>query len=293
MTNIIVYHKNCMDGVASAFIADASLPKDAKRELLPLYYGEEIKLFDLITEHGNNVSITMVDFSFKKPEMVKLLNLGIAVTVIDHHETAWEELESLIQEPNFTFHYDKLKSGATLTFKVFKEQHELRLGLFNYVEDRDLWKWNLNHSREISEYLSLLVDTDNVESFKRVYETFNQNTAAFVQKGEALLQNKQKSVDAKVKKAQEVTIKDTSFMLINATENVSELGNEIATHFNKPACMFFFAEDFKVILSFRSTDELPSVSEIAKQFPGGGGHRNAAGCTITIEELNRIINTKI
>jgi oligoribonuclease NrnB/cAMP/cGMP phosphodiesterase (DHH superfamily) len=281
-----------MDGVASAFITDAALPKDTERELLPIQYGEEEKLFDKLRQLDYDVSVIMVDFSFKQKEMSDLLFTSVEVTVIDHHATAWQELEPLIQEPNFTFHFNNEKSGATLTFEIFKAKHGLRNGLFNYIEDRDLWKWKLAYSKEISEYLSLIVKPNDIESFKEAYELFNKDTKTFVKNGQTLLLKKQQSVNAKVKKAQEVTIKNTSFMLINATENVSELGNEIAKHFNKPACIFFFAENFKVVLSFRSTDELPSVSDIAKQFPGGGGHRNAAGCTITLDELSNIIGTK-
>lgn len=295
MTNIIVYHKNCMDGVSAAYIAYKALKTqypDRFIATLPLHYGEESKLFNMIGNYDGNVNITMVDFSFKHLEMSQLLSSGISVTVVDHHATAWDELSPLVNEPNFTLHFDNNKSGATLALEVFKDHHELRPGLFNYIEDRDLWKWEKAHSKEISEYLAFSVDTDNLPSFEEAYEAFNKDSHQFIQNGKLLLAKKEQSVETKKTQAQEVFIKGTPMMLINATENVSELGNAIAEHFDKPACMFFFIEDFKVVLSFRSMDHLPSVSDIAKQFPGGGGHRNAAGCTVDINELMLILETK-
>jgi oligoribonuclease NrnB/cAMP/cGMP phosphodiesterase (DHH superfamily) len=65
-------------------------------------------------------------------------------------------------------------------------------------------------------------------------------------------------------------------LMLNATENISEIGNAICLKYNVPAMMYFILETGEVIFSLRSTDDLHDVSKIAKAY-SGGGHRNACG----------------
>jgi nanoRNase/pAp phosphatase (c-di-AMP/oligoRNAs hydrolase) len=57
------------------------------------------------------------------------------------------------------------------------------------------------------------------------------------------------------------------------------------------ACAYFF-DGKKYIMSLRSSDKkekTPDVSLIAGKF-GGGGHRNAAGFSLTIEQFVNILS---
>ena len=47
----------------------------------------------------------------------------------------------------------------------------------------------------------------------------------------------------------------------------------------------------ELVLGFRSTDELPDVSVVAKAL-GGGGHRNACGTGIKITELEKLLKSE-
>lgn len=88
----------------------------------------------------------------------------------------------------------------------------------------------------------------------------------------------------------------TEVICLNFTGNISDFGNGICKKLNYPVCLYSFKEttnsesgETKVtfIASLRSLDILPSVEEIASSFPGGGGHRNAAGFSFegTLEEV--------
>ena len=55
-----------------------------------------------------------------------------------------------------------------------------------------------------------------------------------------------------------------------------------------PACLYFILPDSSVVLSFRSLDHLEDVSVIAKCLKGGG-HRNSAGATVSLDKLSEIL----
>jgi oligoribonuclease NrnB/cAMP/cGMP phosphodiesterase (DHH superfamily) len=157
----------------------------------------------------------------------------------------------------------------------------------DYIQDRDLWNWKLDNSKEISEYFKFMVKPNDLESFKKMILNFNIDNARNI--GETLNQARDRAVQAKVKNYREINIAGTNLVCINLTENISEVGNELCKLTGKPAMMYFIKEDLQVILSFRSLDELPDVSLLAKYF-GGGGHRNACGATIDMIKLINILN---
>ena len=70
--------------------------------------------------------------------------------LIDHHKTAAEDLANV---PGC--HFDTTRSGAVLAWQHFHPGAPVPEILL-YVEDRDLWLWQLAHSREINAALGEL-----------------------------------------------------------------------------------------------------------------------------------------
>ena len=269
----IIYHKDCMDGVSSAYIANNILKKDNTVTLVPLQYSREDELFKLnLTKQD---VCYFVDFSLKRDRMLELAELVDRVIVIDHHKTAEAELVNLPE--NVELNFDMTESGATLTWLYFYDEPIPEI--FEYIKDRDLWNWKLPYSREISEALSFLIKPNDINSFRD--NAFIGNTA-LQEIGSTLLKKKNQQVQSKLPKVQDLTLCDIEFKAINVTENISELGNEICIEYNKPALMYFITQDMKVICSLRSINELSDVSKVATIF-GGGGHRNASGFTVNLQ----------
>jgi oligoribonuclease NrnB/cAMP/cGMP phosphodiesterase (DHH superfamily) len=89
------------------------------------------------------------------------------VTILDHHKTA---LEALLDDAgtakNVTKIIDMNRSGATIAFDFFRDKllstgtSEIKLvpdnklekveKLFKFIEDGDLWRWKLPHSKAFS-----------------------------------------------------------------------------------------------------------------------------------------------
>jgi len=80
---------------------------------------------------------------------------------------------------------------------------------------------------------------------------------------------------------------------VNATENLSEVGEETLRAFPsiEVALAFFQPSPEAMQLSFRSRAHQPgkwTALRAAKLF-GGGGHEHAAGARVTLEEWNQIL----
>jgi oligoribonuclease NrnB/cAMP/cGMP phosphodiesterase (DHH superfamily) len=300
--NIVLYHKDCMDGLSSAFIASEYFNYfEESCECISVQYGENLiqKLIDLNCYY-KEYNLIFVDFSAPR-EILKTMAENVkSIMIIDHHKTAQADLEGIEEEiSNICVYFDMNHSGAVLTYIYFTEQFQgdrfIRLPAeaniyFDYIQDRDLWKWELPYSEEVSEFLRLKVIPNNVEEFGNLLRTIDINEAKKI--GSILLESRNKQVSSKIKKTKLINICGIEFHSLNATENISEIGNEICKKYDRPALMYFITEAEEVVLSFRSMDHLPDVSTVAKFF-GGGGHRNACGAgKLSISLLQSILNNE-
>lgn len=141
---VIIYHKvkenvNCPDGFAAAWVTSKALyPRTVA--LLGCIHGEEPPNLNQYKY------IYIVDFSFSREVLAKWKKQGKIVTLIDHHITAFKELE------NFTLdvkEFDMNECGATLAWKYFFPNIGTPWFL-QYIKDRDLWNHQLEYTEEVS-----------------------------------------------------------------------------------------------------------------------------------------------
>lgn len=269
----IIYHKDCMDGVSSASIAENALSQESLVTLIPLQYSKEDELFQLALTKQD--ICYFVDFSIKRDKMIQLSELVERIIVIDHHKTAQIELVDL--PDNVEVNFDMNESGATLTWQYFSTAPTPLI--LEYIKDRDLWLRNLPNSKEFNEALAFLVTPNDTLSFKQVL--LKSEFSELVELGKILIEKQSRQVQSKLTKVADLSLNNIDFKVINVTENISELGNAICIEYNKPALMYFITQDMKVVCSLRSADGLPDVSTVAVTF-GGGGHRNACGFTLDL-----------
>jgi len=289
--NHVIYHKDCMDGLASAFIAHSSfLEAEEEAEFYPMHYNEVNNVYDMPIAEEDHIYI--LDFSLPE-KMIRELSCKVSeIYIIDHHKTA-EHLTQL-NINNVDIIFDNEQSGAMLTFDFFNLQkgtNPLEPELFEYVQDRDLWKWELPGSKEVSAALALTVEKNNIKSFKDAYWQYQDNIDLFKRIGMIALKTQYKQVSEKVDKCFDIKLLGQHFKIINATENISELGNAICNKYEVPAIMFFYTSLDTVVISFRSLDHLTDVSVIAQQFDGGG-HKMSSGATVPSSVLAQILSNK-
>lgn len=163
---IILYHGGCSDGFGAAFVASKFL---ASPTLIPVSYGKPAPL-----DECRGQIVYVLDFSYPRAELIELACVAHKVTVLDHHKSAAEELRPLIgKEPieNLTIEFDMDRSGCRMTFDYFWERRHFTVKcprssyarrldvLSRYIQDRDLWTWELPDSRAVSAYIAAVPKT--------------------------------------------------------------------------------------------------------------------------------------
>lgn len=268
MSYLILYHKNCNDGLAAAvavrqWLLDSGRMKGAKFQTVQ--YG------DPAPADVSGLDVVIVDFSFSRETLLAMKAQASSLVVIDHHQTAQEALAGL----DFC-RFDMTKSGAVLAWEYFHSGKPMPK-LMEYVQDRDLWLWQMPFSEEVSAAL-------------RGYKPFLDVWAQFLDDGAvARLVGEGAPVVAYQRRAMEIALHNEPAWVeigghlvpvLNATHLISELGNEMLKKYPMAdfAALYFDTMD-KRVFSLRSEDSRVDVSEVAKGY-GGGGHRNAAGFSV-------------
>jgi uncharacterized protein len=271
MNSYCLFHASCADGFASA-LAIWQKYKD-KFIYLPVQYGQPCPI--LKEEYVNQIFI--VDFSYPLETMVELEERCNQLTVIDHHdlkEPYWVPREGNI------FIYDDKHSGAILTWNLFNAYEEAPL-FFKYIEDRDLWKWQLPNSREFSAGLNL--ESMDFELWNRYIED-PLDIQETIRKGYIILKYINQQVENLGKKAVICTDNENrKYALINSCLFQSELGEWLNKNANIDyADIFFINDKGQFVHSLRSGKA--NVTEIAK-LHGGNGHPSgkSAGYTEDIK----------
>ena len=264
MTALCLYHKNCTDGTGAAWAVRKHLEsvgklQDAKFQTVQ--YGDA-------PPNVIDLDVIIVDFSFPRDVLRIMKQQANSLIVIDHHKTAQAELDGL----DYCI-FDMDKAGCILAWEYFFDNNPPEL--FYYLQDRDLWKWELPESREVSAALR------SYKPFFDVWDEFMtpEGLSKLKAEGAAILRYQQQQINAVLSRPSEtVTIGGYEVPCVNSTHLISEIGNEL-TQGQPFAALYFDTTDGKRVFSLRSTNEGIDVAEIAKQY-GGGGHRNAAGFAV-------------
>lgn len=261
MKTLVLYHANCTDGFGSAFAASLALGDSA--EYIPVCYG------DPLPDVRGHV-VLMLDFSVPREQAIQLNEDSLGLHIIDHHVTAQAALEGLPYA-----HFDMTKSGAVLTFEHFFPGQPVPK-LFQYIQDRDLWQWELPNSREVSAGLYVI---------ERDFDTWARhlhNVQDLIEIGNIAIAVEERQIIKAIEpdKITSIIIDGHAVPMVNTTVHISEIGNRLsmAAPF---AVMYFDTAEFRVF-SLRSSETGVDVSAIAKKF-GGGGHKHAAGFRLPVK----------
>jgi oligoribonuclease NrnB/cAMP/cGMP phosphodiesterase (DHH superfamily) len=154
-----LYHSDCLDGFGAAFALwlyykkrYAHLPSPPSLSFMPVKYGEA---FPAEPEPGDVIYI--LDFSFPR-EVLELHAQDKKIVVIDHHKTAAENLRRLPSSPiplsptGIVAHFDMNKSGAVMAWEYFFPDEPVPM-LLQHIQDRDLWRFEIPGTRELTEAL--------------------------------------------------------------------------------------------------------------------------------------------
>ncbi len=264
MKPLIIYHRHCTDGFCAAWVAAHALGGEC--ELHAAQYGDA-------PPDVSGRRVWIVDFSYPRPVLDEMVAKCDYLLVLDHHATAEADLKG---HPHAKF--DGSESGASLTWKHFHPGESVPL-LVQYVRDRDLWKWELPDSREVSEVVRLAEFT--LDAWDQLAYEVSTRLRSVVEKGRALRQATNKRVESASAHPVTVRIAGVEFDVTNATTDFSEVAGALSKRTGAGAA-YFHRADGKVQFSLRSEGGTVDVSEVAKRY-GGGGNRSSAGFAVSLQ----------
>jgi oligoribonuclease NrnB/cAMP/cGMP phosphodiesterase (DHH superfamily) len=280
---ICIYHGNCADGFTAAWAARMALPKGTIFH--PGHYGEA-------PPDVTGADLVLVDFSYKRDVLLEMAATTRSVLILDHHKSAAADLAGFAAPRTLfadhvheaTYHdgndgpyiravFDMDRSGAQIAWDYFHGAQ--RPTLVDYVGDRDLWRFKLRYSRQVSAYI--FSHNYSFDRWDLLAEQLGHgddwNNVVFA--GDAILRKHDKDVAALI----DVTLR---YMVIGGHRvpvcnlpytMASDAAGTLAEG-NPFAACYFDRADARVF-SLRSRGDF-DVSAIAAAY-GGGGHRNAAG----------------
>ena len=258
--NCVIYHADCTDGFGSAYSAWKLLGNRA--EYFACKHGT--KPPDVA---GKNVVI--LDFSFNNATTKRMISEANSLVVIDHHKSAVVELHDI---SNTIF--DMNKSGAMLAWEFFHPGKEPPK-FIQYIQDRDLWKWELPYSKEFSAAFDMVpFDFEEFEKF--------EDDSVFddaVKRGSFILAYSKTVIKKVCDKAASRKIDGKHVMVVNSSHWMSEIGARLAPDCDFAMIWYWDHDALETKISLRAFHETVDVAEIAKKY-GGGGHKKAAGFTL-------------
>ena len=265
----VIYHADCTDGFGAAYAAWKQLGNRA--EYHACKHG-------VIPPDVKDRNVVILDFSFDNATTKQMIIEANSLLVIDHHKSAMVELHDIANT-----HFDMAKSGAMLTWEFFHPGKDPPK-FIKYIQDRDLWKWELEYSKEFSAAFDMV--PFEFEEFEKFEDDSVFDDAC--KRGSYILAYSKTVVKKVCEQAQKRKIDTKDVLVVNSSHWMSEIGARLAPDCDFALIWYWDHESQDTKVSLRAFHETVDVSEIAKGF-GGGGHRKAAGFTLPkekhIEEL--------
>ena len=263
---MVIYHHNCADGFSAAWVFHHYFQQHTTGrtpEFVPGRYGYP-------PPDVTGREVYLVDFSYRRDVVAHMVAQAARVTLIDHHQTALQDLAGLPGLVTFT---DLHRSGATLAWD-YLFPGEQRPPLLGHVEDRDLWRFKLPGTREIQAL---------VFSYEYTFERWDELMAAdqvqlleMTAAGAAIERKHRKDVAELVAACRRrMLIAGHDVWAASLPYTMASDGGELLASGEPFGAVYWDTADHRQF-SLRSRDAGLDVAAICQGF-GGGGHRNAAG----------------
>lgn len=253
----VLYHAHCQDGFGAAWAAWKRLGSAVN--YLPVQHGSPPP------ELSSSARVAMLDFTYKRPVLETLRQKVTDLIVLDHHQSAKEDLAGV---PGAFF--DLNHSGAYLSWRFFHPDEEAPL-FIRYIEDRDLWRFSLPKSRDVSMALS---------SYPLDFGIWNElslDITRLFQEGASIARHVDQQIAIALERVRWIDLDGHRVPVINTTAYYSEVANALCHRYPEApfAAVYFDLSNGKRRWSLRSTNGFNVIPIAQKR--GGGGHPAAAG----------------
>ncbi len=264
----IIYHRNCLDGFGAAWSAWKKFKNKA------VYLSAEHQVNNAAIDNlTGKETIYLLDFGYQTTDKIKQLTKNNQnVILIDHHVS---------QKPFLPFYtksiYNENHSGAVLAWQYFHPKKPLPK-LLKYIEDYDLWKFKIPHTKELMACLD--VHKMDFSFWQKIVRDFElaKTRRKYLEEGRIIIKYQNQIIKRLINYAEKISFAGYSALAVNSPILVSEIGNLLSQKSKTFAVVWRYKKG-GIEVSLRSSAGQVDVSRIAAKY-GGGGHQAAAGFMI-------------
>ena len=273
MKKLCIYHGNCADGFGAATVIRLALGADN----VDFHAG----FFQNPPPDVTGRDVILVDFSYKRDVLIGMAQKAKSILILDHHKSAAADLIDL--PANVEAHFDMTRSGAVMAWDHFHPGKE-RPQLLLHIQDRDLWTFKLEGTREIQACVS-----SHPYAFDIWEQLLNADLQKLREEGKAIDRKNLKDINEFIAAAAYTdTIAGHDVPVLNAPYFWSSDAGHIMGKGKPFAACYWNTADGRAF-SLRSDKDGLDVSEIAAKF-GGGGHKHASGFRLAFDELYKLVS---
>lgn len=277
MRRVCIYHAGCPDGFGAAWAAWRAWGDGA----VYVARGHEDPF---APEDYEGDLVVFTDIAPPPRSCERLGELAEHLVVLDHHVSARDRfaeepgLVETLRDGGHDVRFDLGSSGAVLAWRHFHPEEPLP-ELLAYVQDQDLWRWKLSDTREVNAAIG---------SRPRTFEVWEQMAHMPVEQlaaeGGPIVRAQQIEVERALHSAHPLKLAGERVEAVNARERRAWIGHALAerARFGTPCGVVYRLVGTRVDISLYSVGDF-DVASLAARF-GGGGHRNAAGFSVTLAE---------
>lgn len=267
MKKIVVFYHDDPDGFGAAWAARRKLGARAdyieRRNSAPA----NLKL--------RNKTIYFLDTAYPEKDLKFILQKNRKIILIDHHK-------SRINFGNFLpgSLLDTKHSSAVLTWKYFHPGRPAPR-ILRHVEDYDLWKFKMSHTREISAAINAY--PNDFKTWNKIASDLENPrlTRKYIDQGKAIVAYSAKIVREAVSSGEEVIFDNHRALAVNASpafrDAIGDYGKKIKKY---PLVAIWSRNKDEIRVSLRS-DKRVDASKIAEKY-GSGGHKQSAAFSIKL-----------
>jgi oligoribonuclease NrnB/cAMP/cGMP phosphodiesterase (DHH superfamily) len=278
---LILYHgRGCPDGFGAALAAWLFYGDTA--QYLGLDHGDIASIDDLPDVRGRAVYI--LDFSFANEIMAALDERAAKLVMLDHHKSAAEKLTGFACRCGVV-HFDMSKSGARLAWEFF-QPHTPMPPLLQYVEDRDIWKWEFAES---AGFLSALdMEPQTFDRWREIASFTPAQMEQFMARGAAMDEKYRKLAADIAEGAQPLVFNGIAGLMVNAPGMFHSLVGDILSAKTGTFALMWSAGAKGVKVGLRAQRNFDCIA-LAESM-GGGGHAQACGFKMKVERLAELLS---
>jgi oligoribonuclease NrnB/cAMP/cGMP phosphodiesterase (DHH superfamily) len=277
---LVLYHgRRCPDGFGAALAA--WLYYGDRAEYVGLDHGDVQSVDDLPALEGRAVYI--LDFSFSADILTAMDERAAKLVMLDHHKSAAEKLTGFACRCGVV-HFDMNKSGARLAWEFFHPNEPVP-ALLQYVEDRDIWKWEFPQS---AAFLSALdMEGQDFARWAEIARFGADQLDAFTERGRAMDEKFRKMANDIAEGAQPVVFNGIEGLMVNAPGMFHSLVGDILSAKTGTFALMWSASDKGVKAGLRSQRNFDCIA-LAESM-GGGGHAQACGFRMPVSRLPELL----